>query len=135
MRFLLVSVPRIFFRNVNRTQSDRLEPPVNKRSLVSKVPRSPRDFYAHGQRTERRTPGRPVPKVVRIPPPHFFVVHAAPQRVFRCYSMKGMWRDSARSATCGYALIRRLVGGLRNIMLNLLVRSKLVTLIEFRGFS
>src|SRR2546427_11949509 len=34
--------------------------------------RGPRDLYALGQVTERRTPGRPVPKVVRIPPPQLF---------------------------------------------------------------
>src|SRR2546428_7934802 len=36
------------------------------------MPRSPRDSYAHGQGTESKTPGRPVPKVVRIPPPQLF---------------------------------------------------------------
>src|SRR5438552_18945939 len=36
------------------------------------MPRSPRDSYAHGQGTERRTPGRPAPKGVRIPPPQRF---------------------------------------------------------------
>src|SRR2546428_4481489 len=36
------------------------------------MPRSPRDSYARGQGTERRTPGRSVPKVVRIPPPQLF---------------------------------------------------------------
>ncbi len=36
------------------------------------MPRSPRDFYAHEQGTESRTPGRPAPKVVRIPPPQLF---------------------------------------------------------------
>ncbi len=39
-----------------------------------------------------------------------------------------------RSATCGYALITRLAGGPLNITPNLLVKSKLVTLIAFRGF-
>src|SRR5438445_8308026 len=33
------------------------------------MPRSPRDFYAHGQGIEPKTPRRPAPKVVRIPPP------------------------------------------------------------------
>src|SRR5256885_16593412 len=36
------------------------------------MPRSPRDSYAHGRGKERKTPGRPVPKVVRIPPPQLF---------------------------------------------------------------
>src|SRR5438132_8479857 len=36
------------------------------------MPRSPRDLYAQRQGKERRTPGRPVPKVVRIPPPQLF---------------------------------------------------------------
>jgi len=36
------------------------------------MPGSPRNLYAHGQATEPRTPGRPVPKVVRIPPPQLF---------------------------------------------------------------
>ena len=36
------------------------------------MPRSPRDSYAHGRGKERKTPGRPAPKVVRIPPPQLF---------------------------------------------------------------
>src|SRR5207253_10356889 len=36
------------------------------------MPRSPRDLYAHGQGRERKTPKRPVPKGVRIPPPQLF---------------------------------------------------------------
>src|SRR5437667_11346565 len=36
------------------------------------MPRSPRGLYAHGQGTERKTPKRPVPKGVRIPPPQLF---------------------------------------------------------------
>src|SRR5439155_23668651 len=32
---------------------------------------------------------------------NFFVVRAAPRRVFSCYSMKGIWRVSAWSAACG----------------------------------
>src|SRR3989449_6021587 len=36
------------------------------------MPRSPRDSYAHGQGTESKTPERPVPKVVRLPPLQLF---------------------------------------------------------------
>src|SRR5947209_18819084 len=36
------------------------------------MPRSPRDLCAHGQGTESKTPRRPVPKVVRLPPPQLF---------------------------------------------------------------
>src|SRR5437879_12131128 len=36
------------------------------------MPRSPRDSYAHGQGTKPKTPRRPVPKGVRIPPPQLF---------------------------------------------------------------
>ena len=36
------------------------------------MPRSPRDSYAHGQGTEPKRPRRPVPRVVRIPPPQLF---------------------------------------------------------------
>src|SRR5437870_11085991 len=36
------------------------------------MPRSPRDLYAQEQGTERRTPGRPTPKVGGIPPPQLF---------------------------------------------------------------
>src|SRR5207253_7732538 len=42
--------------------------------------RSPRDLCPHRQGTDRRTPGRPVPKIVRIPPPQLF-------RCPRCSSM------------------------------------------------
>ena len=36
------------------------------------MPRSPHDLHAHGQGTEPKTPRRPIPEVVRIPPPQLF---------------------------------------------------------------
>src|SRR3989442_7991260 len=36
------------------------------------MPRSPRDLHSQERGKERRTPGRPVPKAVRIPPPQLF---------------------------------------------------------------
>src|SRR6266568_3246286 len=36
------------------------------------MPRGPRGTYAHGQGTELNAPGRPPPKVVRIPLPQLF---------------------------------------------------------------
>src|SRR2546427_13244808 len=53
-----------------------------------------------------QSPGRPRDLLPRSFVSHrlnFFVAHAAPQWVFRCYSMKEMWRASSGDATFGCA--------------------------------